>query len=302
MPDKRFNIWTMDFDTPYEGQMHAILEFLVSHKTAFQKMDVVITHGYGKALLLDGRIQSSQKDEYIYHESLVHPVMISGGRPVRVLVVGGGEGSTLREVLRYPSVEEAVMVDIDREVVEACKIHLPEFHQGAFDDPRTRVIIDDGRAYIQNSGERFDVVILDIPEPTEGGPAYALYTAEFYRLVKNVLSDGGRVVTQACTSSITMVDNFSVICNTVAEVFGSVQPYHCFIPSFGYTWGFALWSPGIDDMASLDVDVRLRKYGLPELKFYDEVTNRSLFSLPRDVRKIVSEETRVFFDENPPHI
>jgi spermidine synthase len=292
----------MDFDTPYEGQIHAIQEFLVSHKTAFQKMDVVITHGYGKALLLDGRIQSSQKDEYIYHESLVHPVMISGKSPVRVLVVGGGEGSTLREVLKYPSVKEAVMVDIDREVVEACKIHLPEFHQGSFDDPRTKVIIDDGRAYIQNSGERFDVVILDIPEPTEGGPAYSLFTAQFYRLVKKVLRDGGRIVTQACTSSIRLIDNFSVICNTVAEVFGSVQPYHCFIPSFGYTWGFALWAPGIDDMASLDVDERLQKYGLPELKYYDEVTNRSLFCLPRDVRKIVSEETRVFFDETPPHI
>lgn len=292
----------MDFDTPHEAHIHAIKEFLLSFKTPYQKMDVVITYGYGKALLLDGRMQSCQRDEYIYHESLVHPAMLAGDSHGAVLIIGGGEGSTLREVLRYPSVERAVMVDIDGDVVEACKKHLVEFHRGAFDDPRAEVIIDDGRKYIQNGGEHFDVVIVDVSEPTEGGPAYMLYTVEFYELVKKILKDGGRIVTQACSSSISMVDYFSAICNSMKEVFGSVLPYQCFIPSFGTTWGFAMWAGERGEMISLDVDARLARFKTAELRFYDEITNRSLFCLPKDLRGVLSREKKIFFDENPPHL
>lgn len=291
----------MDFDTPYEAHIHAIRELLISRTTPFQKMDVVITYGHGKALLLDGRMQSTERDEYIYHEALVHPAMISGPTPGRVLIIGGGEGSTLREVLRYPSVQEVVMVDIDRDVVDACRVHLVEFHRGSFDDSRASVIIDDGRNYLQKERVGFDVVIIDISEPVAGGPAYSLYTTQFYTLVKKVLRGGGRIVTQACSSSITMIDTFSVICNTIRQVFDSVQAYQCFIPSFGTNWGFALWAPGDVDMVSLDVDRRLRDYRITGLEYYDEVTNRYLFSLPKDIRHVLDGEEKVFSDENPPH-
>lgn len=302
MSEPRYNIWTMDFDSPHEAHIHAIQEFLLSYKTPFQKLDVVITYGYGKALLLDGRLQSTEKDEYIYHESLVHPSMVSGNTMERVLIIGGGEGSTLREVLRYPSVKEAIMVDIDKDVVQACREHLGEFHQGAFDDPRSRVIIDDGRKFIQETGDRFDVVVVDISEPLTGGPAYTLYTLEFYMLLKKILKKGGRVVTQGCTSSLSMVDTFAVICNTMREVFGSVSPYQCFVPSFGCTWGFSMWGGEGVQVASLDVDLRLEESGISGLRFYDGMTHRSIFSLPKDVRQVLSSEERVFSDENPPHL
>ncbi len=302
MPHQRYNLWTVDFDTPHEAHIHAIKELLHSRRTPYPKIEVVMTYGYGKALILDGRLQSCQRDEYIYHESLAHPVMLSGPGCERVLIIGGGEGSTLREVLRYPSVKEAVMVDIDRDVVEACREHLADFHRGAFDDPRATVIIDDGRDYVKNTAERFDVVIIDISEPTEGGPAYTLYTVEFYALVKDVLKEGGRVVTQACSSSLNVAETFSVICNTVKRVFGSVHPYHCFIPSFGCTWGFAMWADEASEMTSLDVDERLSERGVSGLAFYDGVTNRSLFCLPKDLRAALSREKRVFADENPPRL
>ncbi len=263
-------------------------------------MDVAITGGYGKALLLDGRIQSCERDEYIYHEALVHPPMIAGPAPEKVLIIGGGEGATLREVLRYPTVKKAVMVDIDREVVEACREFLPEFHRGSFDDERTELIFGDGREFVKNSPEKFDVVIIDIPEPVGGGPAYLLYTIEFYELVKNVLTDGGRVVTQACTTSLTTIDLFSVICKTMENAFGKSWPYHCYVPSYAQTWGFSLCALGESDVFSLDVDRRLSEYGVKGLRFYDQVTHTGIFSLPKDIREILSREERLFTDDNPP--
>src|SRR5262245_25521387 len=127
--------------------MHAIARTVAQAQTKFQNVEILETASYGKALVLDGRIQSSQADEFIYHEALVHPGLLAVPRaPVSALVIGGGEGATLREILKYPSIRRAVMVDIDAEVVERCRRHLPAMHQGAFEDPRTGLRHEDARA------------------------------------------------------------------------------------------------------------------------------------------------------------
>ena len=132
--------WFIETTTAFEGHMHAIARTIVEVRTKFQHVEILQTAAYGKVLVLDGRIQSSQGDEFIYHEALVHPGMLTTeAAPRSALVIGGGEGSTLREILRYPSATRAVMVDIDQEVVELCKAHLPEMHRGSFDDPRTEL-------------------------------------------------------------------------------------------------------------------------------------------------------------------
>ncbi|RMG57467.1 MAG: polyamine aminopropyltransferase [Deltaproteobacteria bacterium] len=300
MQDRNFNIWAVEYDTPFEIHSHALKEIFASRKTKYQKMDVAITAGYGKALLLDGRIQSCERDEYIYHESLVHPPMIAGPKPEKVLVIGGGEGATLREILRYPSVKKAVMVDIDPEVVEACREYLPEFHQGSFDDARTELVFGDGRKFVKETEEKFDVVIIDIPEPVPGGPAYLLYTVEFYDLVRKILAPGGRVVTQACTSNFVTIDLFSIITKTMERAFGRSWPYQCYVPSYAQMWGFSLSAPDLEDVFSIDVDGRLEEFGVSGLRYYDAVTHRMLFSLPKDIRTILSAEERIFTDENPP--
>ena len=142
--------WFFETTTAFEGHMHAIARTIVEAQTKFQHVEILQTAAYGKTLVLDGRIQSSQGDEFIYHEALVHPGMLTTeGPPRSALVIGGGEGATLREILRYPSITRAVMVDIDGEVVELCKVHLPEMHRGAFDDPRTEVRHEDTRAYLE---------------------------------------------------------------------------------------------------------------------------------------------------------
>jgi spermidine synthase len=133
---------------------------------------------------LDEKIQSTESDEYIYHEALVHPSLLAHPNPKRVFIAGGGEGATAREVLRHKSVERVVMVDIDDIVCKTSKEFLPKHHRGAFDNPRYQLIIEDAKVWLQQTEEKFDVMVLDLADPVEDGPAYMLYTKEFYTMGK----------------------------------------------------------------------------------------------------------------------
>src|SRR3989338_9191628 len=125
--------WFLDYLSPFEGHMHGIDNIVFYKQTQFQQIEILDTKSYGRCLVLDGKMQSSEVDEYIYHEALVHPAMLTHPHPEKVFIVGGGEGATLREILRHKSVKQVLMVDIDQEVVESCKLYLPQWSQGAFD-------------------------------------------------------------------------------------------------------------------------------------------------------------------------
>ncbi|HUK99897.1 MAG TPA: spermidine synthase, partial [Nitrospirota bacterium] len=129
--------WFIEYTSPEEGHLHGIRMIHYASQTKYQRMEIMDCGSYGRCLVLDGKMQSTLTDEFIYHEALVHPALLTHPNPKRVFIVGGGEGATLREVLRHKSVEYCMMVDIDQEVVEKSKEFLPEWHQGAFDDPRT---------------------------------------------------------------------------------------------------------------------------------------------------------------------
>src|SRR3989338_9015718 len=237
MKAHRNSNWFFDNLSPEEGHIHGIKKTLYSGKTEYQSMEILETGSYGKCLILDGKMQSTEVDEFIYHEALVHPAMLTHPKPESVFIVGGGEGATLREVLRHKTVKRAVMVDIDKEVVDRCRELLPEYHQGAFDDPRAELRYMDARKYLEETSEVFDVIIIDISEPVEEGPAYLLYTKEFYDLVFERLSEGGLIALQAGTTAIHYLLNFSAVCHTLKAVFPIVTPYHASLPSFGLPWG-----------------------------------------------------------------
>lgn len=154
---------------------------VLTGRTGFQAFEIFENRLWGRMLILDGRLQAAELDEFIYHEALVQPAMLTHPDPQRVLVLGGGAGATLREVLRHPGVTQAVMVEIDAELVGLCKEWLPAFHAGSFDDPRTELVFADGRDWLaaQPDGS-LDVIILDLPEPLENGPALKLFTLEMY--------------------------------------------------------------------------------------------------------------------------
>ncbi|MCX6654358.1 MAG: fused MFS/spermidine synthase [Candidatus Bathyarchaeota archaeon] len=191
------NCWFMDQEDDNKSIYHRVKKEVFSTRTKFQEVEFLICYGLGEVLILDNKIQSAEFDEYIYHEALVHPAMFAHELPQRVLILGGGEGATAREVLRHSSVSEVIMVDIDGELVEFCKKHLKKWHQNSFNDERFEVIYQDAWDYVKNTKKRFDVIIADISDPIEGGPATNIYTKEFYEMISRILNPGGLFVTQA---------------------------------------------------------------------------------------------------------
>eukprot|EP00960_Hanusia_phi_P020620 607768-Hanusia_phi.AAC.1 len=150
-------------------------------ESPFQRVQIVTTVPFGKTLVLDDHTQSSQTDEHVYHESLVHPAMLAHGSPKTVFIGGGGEGATAREVLRFKSVERVVMCDLDEIACKMCREHLPEWNRGVYEDKRFEIHYKDALAFLKEwEGPKFDVIIMDISDPIECGPGIGLYFKEFY--------------------------------------------------------------------------------------------------------------------------
>jgi spermidine synthase len=293
--------WFFETTTPVEGHFHAITRTILALQTKFQQMEILETAHYGKCLVLDGRMQSTAADEFVYHEALVHPALILPDRPETALVIGGGEGATLREVLRWRSIRKAVMVDIDDAVVDACRQHLPEMHQGAFADPRTELRHEDARAYLETTRERFDVIVHDLTEPMEEGPACLLFTREFFRLLSDRLTDQGVLTMQAGMTKVGELDFYCAMGRTLGEVFPVVAPYQAFMSSFGLPWGFMAAAKAGDPrtLAPEAVDRRLAEGVTGELGFYDGQAHRHLFSLPKHLRAALGRPGRIVTDADP---
>lgn len=294
-------IWFYDRYTSSEVHAHRAGRVIARARTAYQEVVIQEFEHLGRTLILDGKIQSAEVDEYIYHELLVHPAMLAHPRPRRVLVCGGGEGAPLREILRHPSVETVVMVDIDAELVAMCREHLPAWHGGAFDDPRVQVRYGDARRHVETSRDQFDVVINDITDPIEGGPSKLLFTREFYAAVARVLGPDGVFVTQAIGIHYDAGDRLhAAIHRTVRGVLPHVRSYCEYVLSFDYPWAFVTGSrqPVWDTLDAAEVDRRLRARELA-LRFYDGETHRRVMSLPKPLRKLIVEEKTVITDKAP---
>jgi spermidine synthase len=295
-PDK----WFYDGISQDLIQLHSIKDVLYRGRTKFQSIQFIRTGSFGKCLVLDDKIQSSEVDEFIYHEALVHPAMLTHPCPETVFVAGGGEGATLREILSHKTVKRAVMVDIDEEVIALCKKYLPEYSQGAFEDRRTELYHTDAREYLAKSGEAFDIIIIDLTEPVEEGPAYLLYTKEFYQLVCNRLTTNGIIAVQAGSAAYTELLNFSAVYNTLKSIFPRVYPYQIDVPSFGGPWGFCFASMNLEPvMSKEEIDRKIAARSLNNLKCYDGVTHQAMFSIPRHLRTELTSQTRIITDNEP---
>lgn len=293
--------WFWEYVTPNFIQQFSISDILYNGESEFQTVQVLDTPGFGKCLILDGKIQCSESDEFIYHEALVHPVMVTHSNPETVFIAGGGEGATLREVLAHKSVKRAVMVDLDKEVVDICRKYLPTLSQRAFEDDRVELLHTDAMKYLDETEEKFDVVIIDLTEPLEEGPAYLLYTQEFYQELVKKLAPGGLVALQSGSASMVIAYGFTAVANTLRAVFPVVAPYQAEVPVFGGTWGFALASHDLDprNLSPDEVDDRLSRRVGKRLRFYDGITHRGMFSIPRYLREAIAEEKRIITKDRP---
>lgn len=232
-------------------------------KSPYQEVVFAEIEGFGRSLLLDKFIQSTERDEHIYHELLVHPAMVLHRYPEKVLILGGGEGATLREVLKHNTVKEVVMVDIDPVVVEFSKKYLEHMHRGSFDDPRAKVVIMDGKDYVkQGPSKYFDVVIMDLTDPYASEVARPLYSPEALAEIKRILKPEGVVVTQA-GSSYFYPEEYKYVLNSVKSSFRYVSEYWFWIPSFGLNVNFVVGSDAyrLEDFVN-KIDERLRERGV----------------------------------------
>jgi len=288
----------IDYTSPSTAHIYGIDNYVKSFKSEYQQIEIADTEIYGRLLFLDGKVQSAESDEYIYHEALVQPAMLMCTAPRRVLVAGGGEGATLREVLKHPEVEELVMVDLDSEVVEVCKEYLPSWHQGGFEDKRVKLHFMDARKFVEEANKPFDVIISDIPEPVEEGPALKLFTRQFYEMIKQKLNPGGVIALQAGDTSLPFIEAYSALNNTINQVMPLVCPYRAFVPSFNSEWGFILASPEKTNLPSAEKYDRIINEKSLKLAFFDGETSTGMFNLPKDIRKRLKEETRVIDDKN----
>lgn len=295
------NNWFLDKESEHRWIFHRVERCMLSTKTKFQQVEFIDTYNFGRVVILDNKIQSAEADEFIYHEAIVHPAMIAHPKPEQVLILGGGEGAILREVLRYDVVKRAVMVDIDREFVELCKKYLNKWHQGSFFDRRVTIIFDDARNFIKNTKYKFDIVIADISDPIAEGPASLIYTKEFYNSILKILSNDGIFVTQATEIFYSQREVHSIINRTVASVFPIVESYYDYIPSIGSLWGFVAGSKKyyLKKISPEEIEDRLKRRKVKGLKYYDSETHARVFNLPIGLRKMISKQKLIATIKKP---
>ncbi len=262
-------------------------ELLAERRSPMQHIEIVQTPLFGRAMRIDGCFMTSERDEFFYHEPMIHLPAITHGAPRQALVIGGGDGGSVHNLLRYPSMERVVLAELDRDVIDMARQWLPAVHRGAFDDPRLQVRLGDGRAYLEECEDQFDQIVLDLTDPF--GPAVALYTTEFYRACQRALRPGG-VVSLHIQSPIHRGDSLMRIVASLLSVFGVVRPYLQYVPLYGTLWGMAMASDQADPLAltAAEVDARLARHGLRDLKLYSGGTHHALLTMPPFVQQLLA--------------
>jgi spermidine synthase len=289
MPKTPMWQWYVEEFAPAEQHHHALDQLYYSGRSEFQQIAVVRSPVFGKMLVIDGDTQSAQADERIYHEALVHPALAGASDRGQVLILGGGEGATLREVLRCPDVTRCTMVDIDALVIELSKKYLPEWSAGAFDDPRARAIVGDALQFMREDSQRYGVIISDLTEPLEDSPSNPLFNGAVFGLIKSRLAEGGVYVLQASTGAVVNAALHCKMARTLRGHYAHVVSFATHVPAFDTEWAFLACSDRID-LAKLDpeqIDVysaQLRG----ESFFYDSITHRRLFALPLYLRRMLA--------------
>lgn len=274
----------------------------VLHKGASKYQDIALldTKHFGKALLIDGKMQSTEMDEFIYHECLIHPALLCHTNPTTVFIMGGGEGSAAREALKHTTVERVVMCDIDEEVVEFCRRHLTA-NREAFANEKLCLVINDAKAELQKrSEEKYDVIVGDLADPMDGGPCYQLYTISFYeKVLKPKLHSHGIFVTQAGPAGVlTHKEVFSSIYNTLKNVFKYVIAYTAHVPSFVDTWGWVMASDQPFALNAQLINKRIGERIAGELLYLNGESLVSSATMNKRVHQSLLEETHVYTEEN----
>ena len=254
-------------------------------QTKYQLIEVFETPSLGKLMRIDGANMTSERDEFFYHENLIHPAAIAHGDPRNVLIIGGGDGGSSEEVLKHPSVERVVLVELDKGVIEMAKKYLSTVHRDVFDNPKLDLRIMDGNAFARTTEEQFDLVYLDLTDPT--GPAAALYTHEFFATLKRVLAPGGAVVLHM-GSPFSHPQRVARTMTNLRSLFARVAPFFVYIPTYGSQWGLVVASDALDlNITAAEVERRLQDRNISDRRFYNGEMHRAMLALPEYVKALI---------------
>jgi spermidine synthase len=286
---------------PGEHVSYQIIQPLAAKRTRFQHIELLETATFGKSLFIDKKPQSSSYDHFIVNEALVHPALTLHPHPRRVFLAGVGPGSSLCEVLKHPSVEDVIVCDVDEEAILFYKEYMHEWHAGAFDDQRVRLICDDARACLAAQERRFDCIFVDVSDPLEGSPTIPLFTREFYALARERLHPGGIFVTQAGRTNVNNLAYHRGILWTICDVFAHVSSYTAHYPFYAESWGFVFASDydyNTTAINTTDVDSILGRRAC-RTRFYDGNTHRMVFTMPKYLREELDAPRIVYTDASP---
>jgi len=282
---------------------YRVEKMILEGQTKYQTYQICEVPRFGKSLFLDYNIQTSALDEYVFHECMSQPAMTLHPCPTRVVVCGGGEGATLREALKHRTVEEATMVDIDKELVDMVRVHMREWHCGSFEDPRTTLLHEDARGWLQGqSGKNWHVILSDLPNPHEDGPGQMLFTREYFQICADALSEDGVLAIQAGSAS----ENYpACMASCIAtlqhmQCFEHVAGYYGIVSTFFQPWGFVLASKKHDplNLSVQTISDRLSERGVTT-RYYTSRFHHAMFTLPEYLVRAISQDGRILTDDQP---
>ena len=264
---------------------------LEAGRSEWQTYEVWETPRFGKLFRLDGCFMTSERDEFYYHENLIHVPGVAHPGLRRALILGGGDGGSADELLKYPGIERIVIAELDAKVVELSRRHLRAVHHGALDDARVEVRIGDGMKYVHEdgpaAGERYDLIVLDLTDPV--GPAEALYAADFFAACKALLAEGGALTLHIGTP-VFQPERVRELVDRLRRVFAKLRPYFLYIPLYGSLWGMACASDTLDPAAlgAEEVDRRLAARAIGELQHFNGAVHCAQFALPNHLRALLA--------------
>jgi spermidine synthase len=270
------------------GQRFRIDEMLYEAKTDHQHLMIFQNAVFGRVMVLDGLVQTTEKDEFIYHEMMAHVPILAHGHTRRVLIVGGGDGGLLREVTRHRQVSHVTQVEIDAQVIDLARRYLPDHAQGAFDDPRVNIVIDDGLGFVRKTDARFDVILSDSTDPI--GPGEALFQEDFYAACKRCLAPGGVLVTQNGVPFL-QLDEVETTARRISRVFADWHFYTAAVPA--YTGGIMTFGWGTDDetLRKVDIGVLWKRFAAAgiQTRYYTPEIHIAAFALPQYILEAIGK-------------
>ncbi|MEO8186860.1 MAG: polyamine aminopropyltransferase [Burkholderiaceae bacterium] len=283
-----------DWLNAHSGYGTTATKTLAQIQSPYQKVEVYETQQFGKLFRLDGRMMTSEADEFFYHECMTHPAALVHPNPESILVIGGGDGGSSEELLKHPSVKRIVMAELDPVVIDVSKKWLRAIHKGVFDDPRLEVTVGDGFEFVKSTAERFDMIVLDLTDPDT--PASHLYSEQFFKMCQRILRQGG-MLTLHLGSPVYQAETVRKNATNLRKVFRHVAPMSLFVPLYGSLWCLAVASDTIDPRA-ITTDViaqRVSERRVGDLRYYHPALHSALFALPVFVQdlvqpKVVAEE------------